>query len=206
MRWAKARNQAVERHRAGPSRGPRARPKKLARKAMQTPRPALLLQLAFSFLLISQCAVAQPVITVTTGFTPVALAINLTTNKIYVANRCGNDPTCASNGTMTVIDGVTNGTAVVNVGKYPAALAVNPATNKIYAANRNSNNVTVIDGASNSTLANLGVGVHPYAVGVNPVTNKIYIANSGNGTVTVVDGQTNSVAATVSVPLPELAM
>ena len=30
-------------------------------------------------------------------------------------------------------------------------MAVNPVTNKIYVANQDSNNVTVIDGATNST-------------------------------------------------------
>src|SRR5271157_220498 len=168
---------------------------------MQTSRRALLLQLAFSFVLISQCAVAQTVIaTATTGFNPVALAINLTTNKIYVVNGRGNDPTCASNGTVTVIDGVTNGTtAVVNVGKYPAALAVNSTTNKIYVLNRGDNTVSVIDGATYANTATVATGHTPGAVAVNPVTNRIYIINENSNNVTVIDGASNSIIANLGV-------
>ena len=70
-------------------------------------------------------------------------------------------------------------------------MAVNPVTNKIYVANSDSNNVTVIDGATNSTTT-VPVGHRPAAVAVNPVTNKIYVANSGSNNVTVIDGATNT--------------
>jgi len=126
---------------------------------MRTPCPALLLLLAFTFVLILQCAVAQTVIaTVETGSIPVALAINSTTNKIYVVNQNSNN--------VTVIDGATNGTAVVTVGQSPAALAVNPVTNKIYIANAGDNTVTVIDGATYSTVT-VNIGNSPLAVAVN---------------------------------------
>ena len=61
-------------------------------------------------------------------------------------------------------------------GAIPLAVAVNPVTNKIYVANENSNNVTVIDGATNTTTT-VAVGTFPIAVAVNPVTNQIYVAN-----------------------------
>ena len=63
---------------------------------------------------------------------------------------------------MTVIDGATNSTTTVNVGVYPVVVAVNSATNKIYVANCCGNDpqlqslpgtVTVIDGATNNTVA-----------------------------------------------------
>jgi YVTN family beta-propeller protein len=71
---------------------------------------------------------------------------------------------------------------------------MNPATNKIYVANSSSDNVTVIDGATNSTIT-VTAGNRPAAVAVNSVTNKIYVANRGQflkGGVTVIDGATNS--------------
>ena len=43
-------------------------------------------------------------------------------------------------------------TASLVAGTNPYAVAVNPMTNKIYVANYNSNNVSVIDGATNSTI------------------------------------------------------
>src|ERR1700744_3317162 len=67
---------------------------------------------------------------------PASIAANAVTNKIYVANNCGNDPNCQSMGTVTVIDGVTLATQSINVGGYyPYGVAVNSVTNKIYVAN-----------------------------------------------------------------------
>ena len=92
--------------------------------------------------------------------------------------------------------------ATVTAGSAPKAVAVNTVTNKIYVANILSNNVTVIDGATNSTTT-VPAGPKPEAVAVNETTNKIYVANEGcgisdkcvgaiKGNVTVIDGATNS--------------
>ena len=56
-------------------------------------------------------AAAQTILaTVPVGQDAFYLAANPVTNKIYVANYCGNDPGCGSTspGTVTVIDGLTN--------------------------------------------------------------------------------------------------
>jgi YVTN family beta-propeller protein len=67
-------------------------------------------------------------------------------------------------------------------------------TNQIYVTNTASNNVTVIDGATNSTTT-VSAGTSPYALAINPVTNKIYVADlEGNINVTVIDGATNTTA------------
>jgi YVTN family beta-propeller protein len=90
--------------------------------------------------------------------------------------------------------------ATVPVGKQPMAVAVNPVTNKIYVGNGISNNVTVIDGATNSTRTVTDPNASfPIGVAVNPVTNKIYIANLNSNNVTVIDGTTHS-AMTVTDP------
>jgi YVTN family beta-propeller protein len=123
--------------------------------------------------------------TVVTGTNPYAVAVNPTTNKIYVANY--------GSASVTVVDGATNTTVVVATGTNPYAVAVNPVTNKIYVANYGSANVTVIDGATNTTTA-VAAGTGPYAVAVNPVTNRIYVANYWSNNVTVIDGATNATA------------
>jgi YVTN family beta-propeller protein len=58
-------------------------------------------------------------------------------------------------------------------------MAVNTVTNKIYVANYVSGNVTIIDGATNST-ATVTAGLRPVAVAVNEATNKIHVANHGS--------------------------
>jgi YVTN family beta-propeller protein len=154
------------------------------------------LVLLFGLALALPSAVAQVVIaTVPAGNVPYGVAVNSTTNQIYVANY--------SDGTVTVIDGANNNTTTVNVGVEPYAVAVNPTTNKIYVANycgsdpncASAGTVTVIDANNNYSTLTVTVGYYPVALAVNSTTNKIYVSNSyGNdptgsspGTVTVID-------------------
>lgn len=83
------------------------------------------------------------------GTSPVAIAADPQTNFIYVANH-GNSPS-GDPGSISVINGATNTTAMVSdpKAKNPVAVAVDPATNKIYVANSGSNNLTVLNGAHN---------------------------------------------------------
>src|ERR1019366_2095141 len=133
------------------------------------------------------------------------LAANPVTNKVYVANYCGNDPSCAntSPGTVTVIDGLTNTVdATVTVGVHPAFLVINPVTNKIYVTSRRGNAVYVINGLTNAVTTTIPVGSHPTVEDIDLVTNKIYVVNNGNGsgtTMSVIDGSTDTVTATVTV-------
>ncbi len=86
----------------------------------------------------------QATINVKVGKEPVALAINESTNRIYVANN--------AEGSVSVIDGTNDVVvAMVNVGTLPYVLAVNPVTNKIFVSNTFSNEITLIDGATNAT-------------------------------------------------------
>ena len=149
--------------------------------------------------------------TVAVGASPNAVVVNSVTNKIYVTNSCGSDPTCTapySQGTVTVIDGATDHTQSVNVGIYPLGLDVNTATNKVYVANQCGNDpncastssMTVIDGATLGTTNVAVGGSFAISLAVNAVTNKIYLAAScagapscqgePNGTVSVIDGAT----------------
>ena len=85
--------------------------------------------------------------------------------------------------------------------------AQNTLTNRIYVVNsaanaagtsRNPGYVTVIDGATNNTVANVDVGGQPFSSpAVNEATNKIYVMNAGSGTafpskIIAIDGATNT--------------
>ncbi len=141
--------------------------------------------LALVVWLLTACfpAAAQTLITtVIAGTYPVAIAVNPTTNKIYVVNQNSNN--------LTVIDGATHDTNTVLTGNVPSAVAVNAVTNKIYVANWAGASVTVVDGATNRTTT-VSAGDHPFAVAVNTVSNRIYVANYSSNNVTVIDGATN---------------
>jgi hypothetical protein len=80
---------------------------------------------------------------------------------------------------------------------------VNPVTNKIYTANAGISNVTVIDGATNTTTS-VGASTTPVWVAVNPATNEIYVANAGSSNVTVLsEQQVQTIPLTAAIsPLP----
>ena len=129
-----------------------------------------------------------------------AVAVDSVTNQIYVSNNCGNDLTCSSPGTVTVIDGATNNTTTVNVGFYPYGVAVNAVTNEIYVINLCGNDPTCNSAATVSVLNGVTNSVVPVAVGdtgstrvllaVNATTDRIYVPNSEDGTVSVIAGDT----------------
>src|ERR1019366_3130933 len=132
---------------------------------------------------------------VNVGAYPYFAAVDSMTNQIYVTNNCGNDLTCSSPGTVTVIDGATNNTLTVNVGFYPYFAAVDSVTNEIYVPNYCGNDltcnsagtVTVINGATNNTVP-VAVGDGPQTLAVNAATDRIYVPNYVDGTVSVIAG------------------
>jgi YVTN family beta-propeller protein len=139
------------------------------------------------------------------GMSPLAVAVNTVTNQIYVANTCGDDPDCAGDGTVTVIDGANpQQTTTVNVGLGPDDVAVNELTNQIYVANGGNNTVTVIDGMTNGATP-VNVGNMPVAVVVNQVSNQIYVSNRNDNTVTVINGANNQTTTIPNVPQPATA-
>ncbi len=159
--------------------------------------------LAISLIAAARPAAAQTLIaTVPVGVLPGYLIFNPVTNKIYVENICGTDPNCASPGSITVIDGLSNQTANIPVGTNPQFMVMNNVTNKLYVTNRADGTVTIINGATNQVIKTLAVGPHPVGVDVNPLTNRIYVANYGNrkgNTVSVIDGNTDQVITTITV-------
>jgi YVTN family beta-propeller protein len=146
------------------------------------------------------------------GF-PTGIALNASTDTIYVGN--------GTTGTLSVIDGkrcnagdsrgcrqhVTAATAGVD----PIGIAVDESTNTVFAANA-SGTVAVVNGRrcdSGHTSGchvqpkTVSVGVNPQFLAVDPKTHTVYVANSGSDSVSVIDGRTHRVAATVSVgPIP----
>ncbi|MGA2372090.1 MAG: YncE family protein, partial [Candidatus Korobacteraceae bacterium] len=137
--------------------------------------------------------------TVPVGISASSIAVNPQSNKIYVTNSCGSDPTCQSDGTVTQIDGASLSTTTIPVGLDPVGIAVDSVANKIYDLDSGgfTGDVTVIDGTTLSTTT-VPAGVRPSSIDVNSVTHKIYVGNLLGGNITVIDGATLS-TTTVSV-------
>ncbi len=131
--------------------------------------------------------------TVPAGAFPRSVAVNRSTNKIYIANDL---PT----GTVTIIDGTTRSVTTVSAGWRPFAVTVDELANKIYVANLGSQiapggraSVTVIDGVTNATTNVVDpTGSGAFAIAVNSSTHVAYVANIWSATVTAIDGATLS--------------
>jgi YVTN family beta-propeller protein len=139
---------------------------------------------------VSGCARTSPTITV--GNLPLGVAVDETTDTVYVANAVDN--------TVSVINGVTcnatdsadcgNTPITVAVGTFDVALAVDPVTDMVFVTDQDASpgTVSVIDGNSctgadptgcaSQPFATVAVGGGPSGVGVNPATNTIYVANA----------------------------
>jgi len=129
--------------------------------------------------------------TVTVGVSPYGVAVDETTNSVYVANLISN--------TVSVIDGATDTvTATIAVGTEPSGIAVDETTNTIYVANNGANTVSVIDGATDTVTATIAVGNSPVGIAVDETTHAVYVANYASNTVSVfVSGANNAAAVTV---------
>src|SRR5258708_23344448 len=74
---------------------------------------------------------------------PVAVAVNATTNTIYVANSQSNN--------LTVIDGATGTvTATIMVGTSPSGVCLSSQMNFIYVVNSRTHSITVINAATDA--------------------------------------------------------
>ena len=128
------------------------------------------------------------------GSQPTGVAVNPTTNQIYVTEPTANQ--------LWVMDGAAPWGCLppIPVGNAPQGVAYNPANNQIYVANTGSNDVTVIDANTLAVLnLSLAVGAHPAGVAVNPATNRVYVTNSVGNSVSVIDGSNDTVVETVAV-------
>jgi YVTN family beta-propeller protein len=123
---------------------------------------------------------------------PIGIAVNPSTNKVYVVNEYSN--------TVSVIDTNTDTVkSTINLGNFPYGIDINPLNNRIYITNRGSNTVSVLDGSVDTKLHDITVGKPPVGIAVNPSANWIFVTNLDDGTMSVIDGITNDVINTVSV-------
>ncbi len=140
-----------------------------------------------------QVSAVIPVGTIPVLNAPRAIAVNPTTNRVYVAHE---------DLKVSVIDAVSN--TVVSVIDVPGewsnqdqmGIAVDPVANRVYVSGETAGTVSVIDGSSNVVIDSIPVDNHPRHIEVDPTTNRIYVT-SDDGLV-VLDGATASVVTTIS--------
>jgi YVTN family beta-propeller protein len=130
------------------------------------------------------------------GSGPFRLAVNKTTNTVYVA---------AFDQTLSVINGATCNATVNSscnqpqpstlIGNFPTDLAIDETTNTIYVANRNDDTVSIVDGTHCQGSDASGCGQswptfnasRPQALAFNPSNRTLYVANDTGDSVWIID-------------------
>jgi YVTN family beta-propeller protein len=116
--------------------------------------------------------------TIEVGASPIALALNRRTGRIYVVD--------SGSRSVSVIDGNTDKVvATVPTPARPYAIAVDEASDKVYVSNTFSNMLSVIDGASNH-VANLPTGSADTIV-VDSDRHRVYLFGYESETLTQLD-------------------
>ncbi len=132
------------------------------------------------------------------GRQPTHIAVNITTNKVYVDNVLDN--------TVSVIDlNVNKVIATVPLASKPAGLAVNPSTNRFYVSVKGG--VAVYDGADNSLITTIPVSGTPSIIAINaepfnPNNLNIYVQDLADNEVHVIDTASDQVIAELPVSHP----
>lgn len=122
--------------------------------------------------------------TVAVGREPISIAVNRSTNRIYVANSGG--------ASVSVIDGK-NDTVVttVPVARLPYAIAVDEFTNRVYVTHTYSGSVTVIDGATDRATS-LKIG-DADGVAVDPKGGKVFLYTYEDPDIRILDEASGAV-------------
>jgi YVTN family beta-propeller protein len=140
----------------------------------------------------------QVTATIKVGNTPLSLAVDAQTNRVYVLNNGAQ--------TMSVINGKSNKVVATVPVADSGKIAVNPVTDRIYVLT-GIGTVKVISGQTDKIVASVtGLNSVPKdGIAVNSATNTIYVTNQyvlkngvvEDGTVSVISGRTNKAVATV---------
>ena len=133
------------------------------------------------------------------GVSPIGVAVNRLTNRVYVANLVGEpiSPFMQAPNTVTVIDGATNRVVdeIVTGLNFQIGLAVDESRNLIYVATLD-NGVDVLDGKIDEVINNIPVAGEPVYPGINTFTKSVYVSNQ-SGWLSVLDEDENDIVATI---------
>jgi DNA-binding beta-propeller fold protein YncE len=157
----------------------------------------------------SGCGGSTPTAPVATN--PDALAIDQSTNTLYVATQSGVVSVLSTTSCNATHSSCPNTPPQVSVGSPLNGVAVDEATDTIYVSGGQS--LWVINGANCSSAhmtcttpqAVVPIGLSPTAVAVDQTTDTIYVADA-NGTVSVINGNTcnGNVTSGCSAPLANI--
>jgi YVTN family beta-propeller protein len=136
---------------------------------------------------------------------PLDVAVNPSTNVVYVANQTGN---AKGQGTLSVVSGSDNHLNHTRVvGAFLRGMVDDPKTDTVYIGNLILGTVTVYDGKTNSvsrTVTLPDTTCHPDGMAMDLGRNLLYVSCFQIGVVYVLNGATGQVVKTITgLALPE---
>lgn len=130
------------------------------------------------------------VATIPVGQSPHGIAVDATSNRIFVANLFSHN--------VSVIDGTTDSViATMGPVSFPKGVAVDSDRRRVYVTG--SDSVAVFDEDTNASLGAIAVGSGPRGIALNSVTGLVYVGNRLSNSVSVIDEATATVTATIPV-------
>jgi len=108
--------------------------------------------------------------------TPVAVAVNTVTNRIYVANFDDDTISVINGATNTNLPSITIPSGIGNVNAGPTDVAVDSGNNRILVSVR-ATGLTVVDGAVSVPLLEVALNGGE-GVGVNESSDKVYVSST----------------------------
>ena len=141
--------------------------------------------------------------TLVPGINPIGVAYDPSNGYLYVTEHGSNAVSIINTKTNEIIKSI-------NVGSSPWGIAYDPSNGYLYVTNGwfgfyggevwyYTNNVTVINGATNTVIANISVGEGPYGILYDPSNGYIYVTNTAQNNVSVIDGANNTLIASINV-------
>jgi YVTN family beta-propeller protein len=121
------------------------------------------------------------------------IAVNPTTNTVYLIKRDPHDPLpndglSVPQGTLFLINGTTNAIVSNTTLASPAGMAVDESKNRVYVTNLMGGSLYVLDGSTGAILDEIPVGEQPAGIAFNQDNGDVYVANSRSNTISVIEG------------------
>ena len=129
------------------------------------------------------------------GGSPVDIAINNVTNKIYVAVPESRSIQVIDGKTERIIDNIT-------IGAFPNAIAVSSVTNRIYVASPESDILYIIDGLTNNITHKIRLGEYLGDIAIDSnefggYRELVFVVSIGNNMAYVIDSTTGEIKSNI---------
>lgn len=130
---------------------------------------------------------------VAVGNHPKGVAVNETSNRVYVALNGSNQVAMLGGDASLMATQPTNGSGANQI-------AFDAGNGRVYVTNRDSKDVSILDGTNLALRGKVTVGKLPWGVAADPQTNEVYVANFGSGTMSDVNGDTATLISNTVLP------